>query len=1143
MRIVCTLAILTLDLGTVQVGHAQLGDLLIDRISTVDGLSNNNVVSIAQDAQGFLWFGTWDGLNRYDGSTFRVFYPDPADASSLSHSWAEKIYVDRAGTLWVGTHGGGLNRFDAATETFTHFRHDPRDPTSLSHDIVTAILEDHTGVLWVGTHGGLNRFDRETRTFTRFIHDPDDSTSLSHGQVRVLFEDRNGKLWVGTGSSILSENPAALGGLNRFDRASNSFVRYLHDAHDPQSLIDNRVDAVLEDSRGMFWVGTVGGVLHQMDQASGTFERFVFDVARMGAVSRPMGASLAEGCDVRSCGGINFLHEDPAGVLWVGINGSGFVRYDPTSGVVMHHTARSDDPNGLANNLPWSIAATEDGTIWIGGLGFETPGLHRVLTAARPIPHYRHVSGDPHSLSAGDVWGLHVDRDGVLWVATLGGGLGRLDPATGRFRHYLHEPQNAHSLSSDSVLFIHEGRTGALWIGTVDGGLNRLDSRTGQVTRVTPDPGIARNLDAGFITAILEDSQGTLWVGSWGGGLGRFDETGRTFTRFRHHSDDPNSMPLEFVTCLYEDRQGAIWVGTEDGLSRFDRSSESFSAFLPWPVTSLFEDAEGRFWVGTSGMGLHLLDRRTGSSTRFTAAQGLPGHNVGAIAEDHTGQLWVSTWDGFSASRDLLSRVRSSGGLARFDPETRSFRVLTEADGLPEMAFHPQSAARGHDGTLYFGGSSGFVALDPSSISETAAPRVVLTGLRLFNETVRPGPDAPLRQAIALAREIRLRHAQRDITISYAGMDFSRGGALRFQYRLEDHDADWVDARGQQSARYSRLSPGRYVFRVRSSRSGDAWGEASIGVVVLPPWWRTWWAYVLYGLVFACIVLAVDRVQRRRLVRNERQRASLREKELRAESAEHLANYLQAENRRQTQELDQARQLQLSMLPRTLPQHPAIEIAAHMQTATEVGGDYYDVHLADDGTLTFVIGDATGHGLAAGTMVTAMKGLFSDHAEEEDLDVVMHRCARSLQRMHLPKLYMALALGRLTGDTLELIGAGMPPALVYRAGSERIDTVSLKGLPLGSPGTHRYQKQYTRVSPGDVVLLMSDGLPELRKESGEMLGYERMPDLLREAAGQKPDDVIAHMIRSAHAWGDGLAMADDMTFLVLQVLTSRELLP
>jgi len=308
-------------------------------------------------------------------------------------------------------------------------------------------------------------------------------------------------------------------------------------------------------------------------------------------------------------------------------------------------------------------------------------------------------------------------------------------------------------------------------------------------------------------------------------------------------------------------------------------------------------------------------------------------------------------------------------------------------------------------------------------------------------------------------------------------------------------------------------------------------------VVILPPWWRTWWAYLSYGLLLVTTLFAVDRLQRRRLIRREREKSLLREKELRADAAEAMANYLQSENLRQTQELDAARELQLSMLPEAMPEHPTVELAAFMETATEVGGDYYDFNLAADGTLTLAIGDATGHGMKAGTMVTATKSLWHAFSGEPDLVVVLQKSSLALKQMGLPKLYMALALVRLRDHTLELAGAGMPPALVYRAETEQVETIPLKGVPLGGPA-FSYSKTCVALSAGDTVMLMSDGFPELFNAEGEMLGYERAVTVFEEVASRSPEEIITHFTETGETWANGRAQDDDVTFVVMKMKVS-----
>ncbi|MFQ5569813.1 MAG: SpoIIE family protein phosphatase, partial [Rhodothermales bacterium] len=408
---------------------------------------------------------------------------------------------------------------------------------------------------------------------------------------------------------------------------------------------------------------------------------------------------------------------------------------------------------------------------------------------------------------------------------------------------------------------------------------------------------------------------------------------------------------------------------------------------------------------------------------------------------------------------------------------------------------------------------------------------------KLRNESVELGAESPLEEHISSASSITLSHAENDLAFDYVGLHYATPEHNTYAYMLEGFDADWRWVGEQRNAIYTNIPPGPYVFKVKAANSDGVWTEegASIRLTVRPPWWKTYWAYAFYILGLIGVVVAADRIQRQRVVGQERARAEIREAQLQAQAAEAQALLLRTENERQMQELEEARQLQLSMLPRAVPQHPVVEIAAYMKTATEVGGDYYDFNVADDGTLTVAIGDATGHGANAGTMVTATKSIFNVLAAEPDLIAVLEQSTRALKQMGLRKLYMALALAKLNDHTLELAGAGMPPALIYRGASQHVEEISLKGMPLGSFVDFPYQKAALQLAPGDTVILMSDGFPEMFDMDGEMFGYDRTKAVFEEVAHRSPDEIVMHFAEAGKTWANGSARDDDMTFIVMKV--------
>lgn len=1095
--------------------------LRFNRLSLDEGLSQGRVLDILQDHRGFMWFATEDGLNRYDGYSFTVYNSVPFDSTSLSDPTINSLYEDRSGTLWVGT-AQGLDRMNSATGTFIHFDHDPVDTTSLSNGNILDIYEDRSGTLWVGTERGLNKLIRESGRFTRYPHRSDDPSSLSNDQVHDIYEDRAGTLWVSTAN-----------GLNRFDPVTGTFQRFFYDPN------------ARNEDLGSISVGTPGDV------------------------------NVRQSIMGRMC-------EDPdlPGVLWIASAG-GLIRFDIETDRHRYYVPSPDDP---ARSIAMDVAPdpNENGVLWVTTNG---GGLYRFDVENQQFISYRHDPGNPNSLHSNDIFPIYVDRTGLVWVGSYDSGLNAFDPdVSGRFAHYHHVPGDSHSLSDNMIWALYEDQSGMLWIGTNSGGLNRLDRTTGRFTRYILEPG-PTSMDLGAIYAINQDPSGALWVAT-SRILYKLDpHTRKVLARY---ALDRIGQGINIITQLYWDRSGAMWIGgrglyrippeapgviasplsnpadpistgeliydihedisdnktlwvaTADGLDSYDTRTGKFTRYRHHPLNpnSLSNDfvisiherrrEPGVLWIGTIA-GLNRYDTRTDTFTLYSDAAGLANNTAYGILEDEDGRLWIST----------------NRGLSRFDPSTGEFRNYDVDRGVQSKEFNSLAYfISPRTGEMFFGGINGFNAFHPGQITgDPTPPEVAFTGFQVFNQHIEPGPDSPLRKPIFETEDIRLNHDQNSVTFEFVALHFKNPKENQYAYMLENYDADWVQAGTQHTARYAKLPPGAYTFRVKAANSDGVWNEqgASISVTILPPWWRTWWAYALYVLLGVGAAVAASRIQHQRIVWNERQKAMLRERELRAEAAEHLANYLQSENDRQTQELEHARQLQLSMLPRTLPKHSKVDIAAHMQTATEVGGDYYDFALSDNGTLTFAIGDATGHGVQAGTMVTAMKSLWNAFADESDLEAVMHKSSEALKRLHLPKLYMALAFGRLEDDMLELVGAGMPPALIFRDATGDIEEVPLKGMPLGSPGKHPYKRHQIKLAPGDTVVLMSDGFPELRDESGEMLGYERMPGIVAEVAGRSPEEVIMHFTEIIQSRCNGRAPGDDVTCVVLRAKTTIDM--
>lgn len=812
---------------------AQQHPFHFDRFSTQHGLSQISVYSIVQDEQGFLWFGTEDGLNRFDGYSFRVYRHDPFNPASLSHSWAECLFIDRTGTLWIGTYGGGLNRYDRRTDTFQHFKHNPNDPQTPSNDFVYDIAEDQEGFIWFATEKGLNRLDPATGVVTRFYHDPARTNSLVHDDARALHFDRKGGLWIGT-----------IGGLCRYDPRQNRFVQYKHDPSNGRSLSHDRVRDVYEDRKGRIWVGTRAG-LDLYDETRDSFDR--------------MPLLMSDGSR-RTVPNVVRIVEDRNGIFWIGTNTAGIFRYDEHSGELTPLSHHPLDPTSLSGNAIRSILQDRSGVLWIGTLG---GGVNRLRGTA--FVHIRHEPWNPNSLSGRLVFSIVEDRSGVVWIGTDGTGLNAYDPLRGRFTHFIHEAADPYSLGANSVRAIVEDRNGVLWFGTLNGGLNRYDARTGRFIRYLNDPSNPFSISHNGVRTVYEDSRGLLWVGTNGGGLNAFDPTSKRFTRYHHRPADPTSLSSDVVSAILEDRSGVLWVGTREGLNRLDRQRMIFHRYTSNPadsttlsssyVVSICEDRKGDLWIGTM-MGLNRFDRAANRFERFFEKDGLPNNTVYGILEDARGFLWIST----------------NRGLSRFDPMTRRFRNFDRRDGLQDDEFNLGAFHRGHSGRFYFGGVNGVSTFFPEKLEDNPhAPPVVLTSFKVFEEPVQL--PAPIWQV----EELQLSYEQNFFSFEFAALDFTTPEKNQYAYRLEGFDADWIASGTRRYASYTNVEPGSYLFRVKGSNNDGVWNEEGIAVriTIVPPFWQTGWFRIGATGAILLMTYGLYRYRVNRLLEIERMRTRI----------------------------------------------------------------------------------------------------------------------------------------------------------------------------------------------------------------------------------------------------------------------------
>jgi ligand-binding sensor domain-containing protein/signal transduction histidine kinase len=822
LRFTLLIAVISLiSEGTAQTPGISGVNVVIGRITDEQGLSNNSVWAFTQDERGFIWIGTANGLNRFDGKQCVVYHTSP-DSTGLSNDLVWCLYCDQDGSLWIGTQSG-LNRFDPSTGTFKKSFCNPEDPGSLSSNEVRSIYRDRAGVLWVGTKRGLNRFEQNTGTWTRYLPAPEDSMREGDNFINAILEDKQGSLWIGTGM-VMSKG----GGLFQFDRSRGTFSYVDYTSSGVKAPVD-WITSLFEDASGGLWICSNYRALWICSTSQGVYN--FNDVPLAFPVDLPY--LQVKGVCI-----------DKTGSPWIATWGPGLFRYERQTRTFTCYGSDRSNSRSLSSSRINTIFLDKAGLLWVGT---EGGGVNTVSTKPFLV---RQTLGD--SLWIGDgLDGLLVDMKGNLWIAGYTLGVWRFDPGSRRsiqvWRH--------------SVNNLYQDKEGAIWFSGLDRVL-RCDPETDTCTVIWKIPTHGEST-----WALCVDAENRLWVGSTRG-LYRIEGTMKEYTFFVHDSLQSRSITGGAVLSILEDRSGSIWVGTEEGLCRFDKEAQSFTRIMPDARDSsrfsnngcngIFEDASGKLWIST-GSGLCQFNPNGSTFTKVL------DRAVGHFIQDQQGRFWLST----------------DGKLSMFNPADGSFREFSDLDGLEKIAEgRMRSPAKLKSGEFLFGTSIGILVFHPDSVRSLAyIPPIVITGIRRLNKPV------PLHTSPDLLREIAFEHDENVFSIEYAALSYDLFGNNQYAYKLEGFDKDWVCCGNRQEATYTNLDPGTYTFRVKGSNYDGVWNEAgaSLAVVIRPAYWQTWWfrGLLLLALIgsVATVVGYVERTKaNRRIEQLERERAVERER-------------------------------------------------------------------------------------------------------------------------------------------------------------------------------------------------------------------------------------------------------------------------
>jgi PAS domain S-box-containing protein len=786
--------------------------LRITRISTADGLSQEFVNHIVEDDQGFIWFGTLYGLNRYDGYKFKVFVHDPRQPNSISGNFIRALFKDRSGTLWVAS-SRFLDRLDPTTERFTHYLVDPDDPAGT----VVHISQDRAGMLWLASGTGLHRLDPTTGQIRHY------RAGLRSNDIQWSGEDRSGTFWVGTNQ-----------GLDAFDRDAGKVT-----IHIP---IERALSpAFYEDRRGTFWI------YYQSGNGLATFDKKANQVVQYSFYPKdaPPGGFT----------GVVSMLEDRRGNLWIGSQSLGLLRLGPERHCFVRYRHDPADANSLAEDKIKPLAQDQEGNIWVVGLSGH--GVNHFNVDPTPFETFRSGPG-ANDLTVDFVHGIYADRDGTLWIGNSDG-LNRIDRKSGRLQRW-----TAGLNTLPMVTSLIKDVPGSLWAGTWGNGLIRFDGRT-RFKIFRHADGDPSSLSSNLVHGLFIDHAGTLWAGT-SDGLNRFDPRTGKFTVFKA---DWNSRYSQAYMSIAEDpTRNVLWLGSAfSGLHRLDLATGQIQIYRSNPanlhalpddqVSTVHVSGGGMVWVGTQN-GLAKFDPPSGRFTSYDEKDGLAGNAVSCMLEDEHGVLWMGT----------------NGGLSRFDPRTEKFANYYATDGLPGNDLTGFGACfKSSDGEIFFGGFSGGVGFYPDKLVTPNAPHVALTEFRQSGIPVAVEGRSPLSKTISYTTRLRLSNEQNTFSLGFSALSYRNPANNRYRYKLEPLENTWHEVGSDERlATYTTLPAGVFTFRVQAASGRSVWSEPGVElrIEILPPWWNAWWFRALCMAVSIALLWSAYLLRVRHLKDQER---------------------------------------------------------------------------------------------------------------------------------------------------------------------------------------------------------------------------------------------------------------------------------
>ncbi len=794
--------------------------LRFESITVDDGLSQNNINTILQDSNSFIWFGTYEGLNRYDGYNFKIFRNIPENKNSLSDNDIRVVLQSKSGVFYIGTRNGGLNHYDSIKDIFYRYpiadsRSKRSVNNSISHETVNAICEDASGTIWIGTSFGLNSLDKDSGLITKFFNNPADSNSVVGNKINSIIEDCEQILWIGTDS-----------GLSSYDRRKGVFANYRNIKNDNSSLSNNRINTIFQDVNGNIWIGTADG-LNIFDRYDRSFVKYVHNPNNINSISDNM---------------INSIYQDRQYNFWIGTD-KGMNIYNPLTKIFQVYSKNTGENYSLNSDQIRVIYEDKSGVLWIG----SNFGINKFCRLKNQFDYYISNPKHKNTLLGKDVWAINKDND-YLWIGSRDGGITGINTEGNNYIYYKHNPLNNNSLTSNKVVSIARGPDGNLWAGTREFGLNRINTNSNTVKRYVNSPSDPQSLNGSTVWSIFTDSNNKLWIGT-DKGLDLWNPDNDVFQHFTNIEGNPNTICPYDIVQIQEDvsDKNILWLGTlGGGILKFNKSTYTSVQFknLPDNPQSLSNNRVWSFcqtknsdiiWIGTLGGGINKFNKKTGFVERFSEKDGLANNVVHSIFRDKKDNLWLST----------------NKGLSKFNIDKKSFKNYYHEDGIQKGEFNPGSGFLSSSGEIFFGGDEGVTAFIPEKIQDNKSlPVVKITGFRKFETPVK------FDTAIEETKNIKLSYNDSFFSFDFIALDFNAPERNQYAYKMEGFDKSWNYSGTRRYVSYSNLKGGEYVFKVKAANNDGLWNEAgtSIHIDIENAPWKTWWAYTLYFIIILSLL-------------------------------------------------------------------------------------------------------------------------------------------------------------------------------------------------------------------------------------------------------------------------------------------------